>query len=98
MFSRNRFPSDSSNASEEVCFRTSQSNDNARFQMKEAEVNTTIEQALSIFERLSLKTSKSKNSDDGNDRAPRKPPKISFCQKLQQPATTSSYTARLSKK
>uniref|UniRef100_A0A0R3RX11 Peroxide-inducible transcript 1 protein n=1 Tax=Elaeophora elaphi TaxID=1147741 RepID=A0A0R3RX11_9BILA len=67
--------------------------------MKEAEVKATMEQALSIFERLSLKAGDNKDlEDDGNNRILRKPSKtIFFCQKTQQPSTASSYTARLSK-
>lgn len=67
--------------------------------MEEAEVKATMEQALSIFERLSLKACDIKDSEnDGNNKIPRKPSKtISFCQKTQQPSTASSYTARLSK-
>lgn len=67
--------------------------------MEEVEVKATMEQALSIFERLSLKASDSKDSkDDTNIKIPKKPSKtLSFCQKTQQPSTASSYTARLTK-
>ncbi|VDK86878.1 unnamed protein product [Litomosoides sigmodontis] len=67
--------------------------------MEEAEVKATMEQALSIFERLSLKASDSKDSkDDANNKIPKKQSKtLSFCQKTQQPSTASSYTARLTK-
>ncbi|EFO15831.1 hypothetical protein LOAG_12678 [Loa loa] len=67
--------------------------------MEEAEVKATMEQTLSIFERLSLKASDSRDSEDGgSNRTPKKISKIiCFCQKAQQPSTASSYTARLSK-
>ncbi|KAL3998086.1 hypothetical protein ACH3XW_13585 [Acanthocheilonema viteae] len=64
--------------------------------MEEAEVKATMEQALSIFERLSLKAGDSEDSEDnGNNKILRKSSKtICFSQ---QPSTASSYTARLTK-
>lgn len=71
-------------------------------EIKGAEVRATVEQALSIFEKLSLKADDSRESEnDGNNRIPRIPKKSSktiyFCQETQQPSTASDYTARLSK-
>ncbi|VDO27432.1 unnamed protein product [Onchocerca flexuosa] len=71
-------------------------------EIKGAEVRATVEQALSIFEKLSLKADDSRDSeDDGDSRIPRISKKsfktIYFCQKTQQPSTASGYTARLSR-
>ncbi|CAG9530856.1 unnamed protein product [Cercopithifilaria johnstoni] len=67
--------------------------------MEEAKVKATMEQTLSIFERLSLKAGDNKDSeDDGNNKITRKSSKtICFYQKTQQPSTASSYTVRLTK-
>ncbi|MCP9261125.1 hypothetical protein DINM_004211 [Dirofilaria immitis] len=69
---------------------------------EDAEIIATMEQALSIFEKLSLKAGDNRDSeDDANNRMPRiskKPSKtIYFCQETQQPSTASSHIARLSK-
>ncbi|VDN83228.1 unnamed protein product, partial [Brugia pahangi] len=69
------------------------------FQMEEAKVKATVEQALSIFEKLSLKAGDNKDSENvGDSKIPRKSFKTTLlCQKMQQPSTASSYTARIFK-
>lgn len=67
--------------------------------MEEAKIKATMEQTLSIFEKLSLKAGDSKDSKNyENSNISRKPSKtISFCQEMQQPSTASSYTTRFTK-